>query len=108
MQFTGLIRYIIENNDYIPVAMTLTFQDSGQHVCVNVTINDDQILENTENFTVRPSTSDPDVIITNSTATLVEIDNNDSMKPAQWRHFIIGLLIYYFLYFTCIRCDSWN
>ncbi len=59
--------------------MSVTFQQNGEQLCVNVSIIDDQILESTEFFTVRPTSSDADVTIANSTATVVEItDNNDS------------------------------
>lgn len=71
----------VGDNDYTPVVITLTFQDSEEQLCVNVTITDDQTLESNESFTVRPNTSDVDVIIASSTATLVEIDDNDSKRP---------------------------
>ncbi len=69
----------VGNADYIPVVMSVTFQQNGEQFCVNISIIDDPILEITEFFTVRPTSNDTDVTIANSTATVVEItDNNDS------------------------------
>ncbi len=66
------------------MAIPLTIRESGEQVCVNVSVVDDLILENTETFTVRPNSTDQDVIIANSTATIVEITDNDSKSALCW------------------------
>ena len=63
--------------DYTPQDRIFTFT-SNQPLCVDVTINDDIVLENTETFQIRVSSSDPDVSLDISTA-LVSILDNDCM-----------------------------
>ena len=48
--------------DFVPVVQTLTF-NSNVLLCVDVEINDDSVLEDTETFSITLSSSDPHVIV---------------------------------------------
>ncbi len=51
--------------DYVPVAANLTFVTGSTNNdvrCLNITIVDDSALEGNQTFTVKLTTSDPDVI----------------------------------------------
>ncbi len=66
-------------SDYAPTNLQLIFQ-SQQPVpaCVNITILDDDVLEDIEEFTVVLSSNDSAVVITRNTTTIF-IPNADSM-----------------------------
>ncbi len=39
--------------DYLSTAVNITFSPGGENrMCVNITVNEDQVIENPENFTV--------------------------------------------------------
>lgn len=61
--------------------MNLTFSvgESGRELCHNVSINDDNILEDTETYTIILSSQDTDVIIQDSMANLIIIDEVDGI-----------------------------
>ena len=68
---TGAIDYIALNSD-------LTFSPGNKRVCSNVSIINDAVYEDPEDFTVSISTSDPSVIIDptreSGTATILDDD----------------------------------
>ena len=69
------------SNDYSGVPATMTFSRCNQRKCVDVSVKNDAIVENTESFSIRltrPSGLDSRITLT-STATVVEIMDNDSM-----------------------------
>ena len=66
--------------DYTTVSIELTFSAGSTRNCRNIPIEDDDILEGTENLFANLTTSDPDVILAPD---VIEIQNledpNDSM-----------------------------
>lgn len=77
-------------SDYAPTTQQLSIQ-SGQPgpVCINLTVFDDNILEDIEDFAIVLSTADMAVVITRNLTT-VFIPNIDSMcsciHPVDWSH----------------------
>ncbi len=63
--------------DFQPLSTGLNFSSSTDVSCANITIFDDQTLENDETFTVQLSSSDPNVIITIPQSVVI-ILNDDS------------------------------
>lgn len=62
------------------MSVELTFSAGSSRNCQDVPIEDDDILESTENVFVNLTTSDPDVILApDMTEILVLEDPNDSM-----------------------------
>lgn len=58
--------------------VTFTSGDSGgREVCRNISVTDDDILENTETYTVSLTSEDDDVTITIPTASVVILDQID-------------------------------
>ena len=65
--------------DYISSSTTVIFPSgstSGDTKCVNITLIEDDALEGNLSFTVSLTTSDPDVMILISTATIHITDND--------------------------------
>lgn len=62
--------------DYEAFVEELTFDADNSRVCINVTIEDDTLLENPENFTVIINTNDPDATIPDSTSSVTILDND--------------------------------
>ena len=56
--------------------MELTFRPAVVSQCINVSIVDDSVLESTEEFTVELSTTDLDVILVNSSASVILLDDD--------------------------------
>ena len=66
--------------DYTAVSVELTFSPGSPRNCQNIPIEDDDILEGTENLLASLTTSDPDVILApDETEILILEDPNDSM-----------------------------
>ena len=66
--------------DYTAVSVNLIFSAGSPRNCQNITIEDDDILEGTENLFASLTTSDPDVILApDETEILILEDRNDSM-----------------------------
>ena len=66
--------------DYTTVSVDLTFSADSSRICQDIPIEDDDILEGTENLFADLTTSDPDVILDpNETEILIFEDPNDSM-----------------------------
>ena len=57
----------------------LSFTGSKSKVCVNISIEDDSILEDPENFTVTIMSADPDVSFGTPEATVTIMDNDNVM-----------------------------
>ena len=79
--------YYLGNSDYQPVTQALTFQQTQQLQCVNITILDDQILENAEYFFVNLTTDDLGIVFNTSSA-VVTIGNDDGMHFLYWKYFL--------------------
>ncbi len=65
---------------------------TSRMLCANITIILDSVVENTESFLVVLNSSDPAVVLTQSTAT-VNISDNSS-KYCDKRLYIIFLFVY--------------
>ena len=57
--------------------LTFTVGERGRGLCLNVSVTDDDILEDTETYTITLSSTDEDVLIQSSTALLVILDETD-------------------------------
>ena len=70
---------VTEGDDYDRVSVNLTFSGSMmmEEICHNVTTVDDNIVEDTEVFTISLTTSETMVIIPNSSA-VISLNDNDS------------------------------
>ena len=66
-------------NDYINAPVFLLFTPEMLQVCFNITIVDDDYYENTEEFFVNITTTDPQVI-TSPMTTVVTIEDNDGKE----------------------------
>ena len=64
--------------DFRLLATELTFSASVNLSCANITILDNEILENNETFTVQLSSNDPNALVTLPQSTVTIIDD-DSM-----------------------------
>lgn len=63
--------------DYVDAtSMMLQFSSTSSKSCVNITIVNDNLYENTESFRVALNTSDPDAVLTPDEATVIIDDNN--------------------------------
>ena len=65
--------------DFIIFSETLMFTvgENGRQLCHNVFVINDDILEDTETYTISLTSTDTDVFINNNTASLLIIDEND-------------------------------
>ena len=68
----------VGDSDYQSVTQAITFQHAQQFQCVNITILDDQTLENAEVFFINLATTDLGIVFYTSSAT-VTIGNDDGM-----------------------------
>ena len=68
----------IGDSDYQPVTQALTFQQTQTLQCVNITILDDQTLENVDVFFINLTTTDLGIVFNVSSA-IVTIGNDDGM-----------------------------
>ena len=70
--------------DYIPLSQLLSIPDCEHKVCVNVTINDDDIMEGTEAFLIllerSPSLPFPGIKLNTSQAEITLLDSDDDSK----------------------------
>ena len=64
-----------EGSDFTPVAEVLLFTAEGVE-CIDVLVNDDGILEETEFFFLELSTTDPRSIMLSPQATINILDND--------------------------------
>ena len=64
--------------DFTAVSLPLQIDMTQPKACINVTIDDDSIVEDAESFRVVVSSSDPNVDIMNS-ITIVTIEDNDKV-----------------------------
>lgn len=70
----------LEGFDYVAMAYTKSFPIGSMNsatLCVNITIVDDEVLEENQEFFVSLSTKDPGVIL-ESSETIITIMDNDS------------------------------
>ena len=58
-------------------SLTFTAGERGRELCHNVSVTDDDILEDTEIFTITLSSTDEDILIQSSTALLAILDETD-------------------------------
>ena len=59
------------------MSLTFTAGERGRELCHNVSVTDDDILEDTETFTITLSSTDEDILIQSSTALLAILDETD-------------------------------
>ena len=68
--------------DYIPLSELLSIPDCEHKVCVNVTVNDDNIMEGTEAFLIllerSPSLPLPGIMLNTTQAEITLLDSDDS------------------------------
>ena len=98
-----MLFYIVPSapDDYTSVEDVIIFSPGINESCTMIPIVDDSVLENDEVFSVILSTTDSDVSLDPSSATVTIVDN-DGMTP-----FIFlapPLLSSRMLYFNSIRC----
>ncbi len=69
--------FVLVSRDYEAVNETVSFSPGVFQVCVNLTILDDEIVENNETFILNLTLSDPAVLIGNNGSTEVTILEDD-------------------------------
>ena len=68
--------YFPAGEDYTPTNEILTFTSAPRQVYVNITISNDAVVEQQETFSVRLSTTDQSVSLTQDEATVIVNDNS--------------------------------
>ena len=76
-----LCSFCIERSDFIPVSEELLFTAEGEE-CIDVLVNNDGILEETEFFFLELSTTDPRAFTFSLTRATINILDNDSKFQA--------------------------
>ena len=66
-------------HDFSAITTELTFDPNTSMVCTNISVRDDKIAENSENFTVMLSGSDSGVNFVSPTTAVVTINDNDKV-----------------------------
>jgi len=66
-------------SDYSPINTTMTFTSGTSEQCAHISILEDSILENPENFLVHLATSDDNVKLLYNYSAITILDN-DGMK----------------------------
>ena len=79
------MHFAVLNDDYSPFSFTITIPDNAQagvSFCTDVTIPvvDDEIVEFTERFSIRISSTDPVVTIGMPNTAVVNINDNDDSE----------------------------
>ena len=62
--------------DYVTGSLILPFNSTVIFLCVDISIRVDNIVENTEKFTVRLNTDEPRVILRPGMAEVIILDDN--------------------------------
>ena len=72
------INYVAASNDFATSVEPLTFQSGSMLECVSISITNDTILENSEEFSVQLTTTDSAVNLnaTSNSATVTITDND--------------------------------
>ncbi len=68
--------------DYTAVNSDLTFSEAVSRVCRNVSTEEDDILEGDEEFLLDLTTSDPDVVVSVSEATVTITDDDGTLTES--------------------------
>ena len=76
-----LCSFCIERSDFIPVSEELVFTAEGEE-CIDVLVNNDGILEETEFFFLELSTTDPRAFTFSLPRATINILDNDSKFQA--------------------------
>ena len=76
-----LCSFCIERSDFIPVSEELLFTAEGEE-CIDVLVNNDGILEETEFFFLELSTTDPRAFMFSLPRAIINILDNDSKFQA--------------------------
>ena len=76
-----LCSFCIERSDFIPVSEELVFTAEGEE-CIDVLVNNDGILEETEFFFLELSTADPRAFTFSLPRATINILDNDSKFQA--------------------------
>ena len=72
-----MIFFTATSNDYMAVVdLPLAFSSIMDRHCLNVTVNDDSLLENEESFDLNLNTDDPMVTLTPRTSNVRIVDKN--------------------------------
>lgn len=81
--------------DFSEVSTNLTFTvgESGRELCHNVSVTDDDILEDTETYMLILSSLDKNIIIQTSTALLVILDETDGKLTPDLKYVFRSLYI---------------
>lgn len=77
VEWTLLCSPTTDLSDFSPTTAEVIFQSVNSVNCVSVPISDDEVLESDETFSVSLNTSDPDAMLSPSSATIT-ILNDDS------------------------------
>ena len=94
---------LLAGMDFQPLAIELTFSALDRILCANITILDDEILENNETFTVQLSSNDPDAIVAVPQSTVTIIDD-DGMS--NWLTYFV-LVMWMFSYRNKVNQSFW-
>ena len=70
----------IGGNDYIATSYNITIPSQTTHVLFNISIIDDNILEDTENFTVTIMSSQPSITVNTPDQTTIIIVDDDGKQ----------------------------
>ena len=65
----------------------MTFSGSPDQICIPISISDDEVVEETESFTVTVDSEDPAVQLTLQNASVIIVDR--SSKYAQSVYFVV-------------------
>lgn len=76
-----LCSFCVERSDFIPVSEELVFTAEGEE-CIDVLVNNDGILEETEFFFLELSTTDPRAFTLSLPRATINILDNDSKFQA--------------------------
>ena len=83
---------LTDPDDYEAVNAKLTFNSTRSRACVTVVIEDDDLLENTEEFQLS-LTSDEDQVILDPDSTVVSITDTDGMSAVMYISSLLNPLL---------------
>ena len=67
------------NTDYVPVTETITLSFGSQRQCINITINNNNVVQNNKTFNVRLSTTDERLVLgVDRSQVLITDDDSES------------------------------
>ena len=94
------LSYVHAALDFTPDPQTVVFpagSSVGERRCINITLNDDVLVEVPESFSVIADSTDPHVEFTpGGNVATVTITDNDSKKLADWYSIIMTIINQFF------------